>query len=157
MYCQHRPSQSSSITVKVSSSDHSIAREVQVADDLGRVDHRRDRASLVPGAAAPDFAVCDFAFVRIVLPFLGIADADRVDVRIDRDQPRAGADLDEEIAQAVDPDLVGRAELLDFLLDALDDVLLGAAVTLRWRRYRGGNRPSAARSSWRRRQSRNNP
>ena len=68
MYCQHRPSQSSSITVNVSEQRELRHVDFQVAENLGGVDHRRDRALLVPCPAAPDFAVGDFAFVRIVLP-----------------------------------------------------------------------------------------
>ena len=43
--------------------------DLEVAKNLGRVDHRGDRPFLVPCPAAPHFAVGDFAFVRIVLPF----------------------------------------------------------------------------------------
>ena len=60
--------------------------DFEIAEDLCRVDHRGDRAFLVPCPAAPDFAVGHFAFVRIVLPFVAVADADRIDVGINRDQ-----------------------------------------------------------------------
>ena len=67
--------------------------DFEVAQNLRGVDHRRDRAFLVPCPAAPDFAVGDFAFVRIVLPLVAVADADGVDVGIDRDQLLAFARL----------------------------------------------------------------
>jgi len=70
---------------------------------------------LIAGAAAPDFSVGDFSGEGIVLPFLFVAEADGVDVCVDGDQARAGADLDEEVADAVNPDLVGEAELFDLL------------------------------------------
>src|SRR5207248_292279 len=73
-------------------------------------------------------SILHLALEGIVLPLGRVADADRVYVRVDGDQARPGADLHEEIAKAVDPDFVGRAKLLDFLFDAVDDVLFGAAV-----------------------------
>ncbi len=93
MYCQHSPSQSSSITVNVVSSAELGHVDFEIAEDFRRVDHRRDRPFLVPCPAAPHFAVGHFAFVRIVLPLVAIADADRIHVGIDRDQLLAFARL----------------------------------------------------------------
>src|SRR4029077_1527496 len=56
--------------------------DFEVAENLGRVDHRWDGAFLVAGAAAPDATARNFAIVRIVLPLLGIANADGVDVGV---------------------------------------------------------------------------
>ena len=67
--------------------------DVAVEDSLYTAGRRGVGATVllekIAGAAAEDHAVLDFALEGIVLPFLGVAHADGIDVRVDRDQARA--------------------------------------------------------------------
>ena len=120
-YCQHRPSQSSSCTVAVTTRVYSPL-EFQVLDDLARVDHRGHAAFLVAGAAPADASRRPRSLRRGRTSQLSrIADADRVDMGVHRDQARARWPMvPMTIAHRVDLDRV-EADLLHLFLDALDD------------------------------------
>ena len=120
MYCQHRPSQSSSWTLP----DHpqrAVALEAQFLDDAAAVDDGGQRAFHVAGAAAVDDAVPFVALERIHRPVGRVADVHGVDVGVEGDDARAVADAAEDVAHAVDADFVVAA-LEHLALDAADDV-----------------------------------
>jgi hypothetical protein len=68
MYCQHRPSQSSSCTVPVTRSVTSSGMRPQILHDLGAVNGGDDAALLVGAAAAADLGVRLVALVGVKGP-----------------------------------------------------------------------------------------
>ena len=105
MYCQQRPSQSSSITVRRHPQLHAV-EQAEVPGDLRAVDGRGDPRFLVAGPAAVDDPVLQFAKVRIARPCRAIAHADGVEVPVEGDHRVAAADAPEQVAEAIHLDLV---------------------------------------------------
>ncbi len=93
---------------------------------LPGIDHGGDARLLVAGAASVDLAVLELALERVPLPLAAVADVDGVDVGIDHDLGFAAADLADDVAHFVEPDLV-ETDFAHFPGDALADVALGAA------------------------------
>ena len=101
MYCQHRPSQSSSCTVPVDIERHVLGK-ARFLQQCARIDAGRDAAFHVAGAAAVENAVLDVARMRIAVPERQVADIDGVDMAVQRDDARAAADAAEQVTHRVD-------------------------------------------------------
>ena len=95
----------------------SLRDEVEVLHDLRAVDGGGHAALLVGTAAAVDDLVVLVALVGVVGPVCDVADAHRVDVGVDGDDLLAVAHPADDVAEAVDLDLV-IAELFHLGLDA---------------------------------------
>ena len=104
-----------------------ISREAEFLDDLPRVNQAGHSAALVAGGAPVHEPIFNFAFVGIPGPFLRVAHAHRVGVRVHHDDFLAGADAPEQVAHGIGADLI-EAHLLHFPADALDHRLFMAAL-----------------------------
>ena len=110
--------------------DHDLVAlgdEVQVLHHLGGVDGGADATLLVGATAAVDEVLGLIALVGVGLPVVAVADAHGVDVAVEDDDLVAVAHISDDVAQAVDLDLV-KAQLLHLGLDASHDLALLAGL-----------------------------
>src|SRR5690606_13146010 len=82
------------------------------------IDHARRAALLVAGPARKEHAVLDLTLERVPFPFVRVADTYRIDVAVVEQLDRAIADLADDIAHPVEPDVI-KAELTHFGFGAL--------------------------------------
>ncbi len=92
-------------------------QQPQLVRQRQAVDHRGRRALFVAGAAGVQPALVDLADKGIPVPFVRVADADRVDMAVVDQHARAAADAADGVAHAVEPRLL-KAELAHLFLDA---------------------------------------
>ena len=104
-----------------------VAQQAELLDELAGIYHAGHAGALVAGAAPVDVAVFHFAAIRVPGPFLGIADAHRVGVRVHHDDVLAGTDAPEDVAHGVDEDFV-ESNLFHLLADTLDHRTFMAAL-----------------------------
>ena len=102
--------------------DRELVVQAEFLDDLARVNHRGDAAFLVHRAAPPDLAVLHERLEGIEFPLREVAGINRVHVGVERDDALALADAADDVAEAVNADVV-EADLLHLLLDDGDDLL----------------------------------
>ena len=91
MYCQHRPSQSSSWTVPGDYDPVCIIQKSQILHDLCSIYGRYDAAALIRSSASANLCLGLKAFIRVELPVVDVANAYRVDVGVVADQRLAGS------------------------------------------------------------------
>ena len=103
--------------------DRELVVQAQLLDDLPCIDHCGHAALLIHGAPAPDLAVFDSRLERVEAPLLAVAGIDGVNVGVEGDHARALANAPDNAPQTVNTHLV-EADLLHFLLDDLNDLLL---------------------------------
>src|ERR1039457_6460845 len=94
-----------------------VAKQAELLDHLDGVNHARHAGALVARSAPVDVAILHLALVRIPGPFLGIAHAHRVGVRVHHDGGFARADAAQDVPHGVDAHLV-ETHLLHFLANA---------------------------------------
>ena len=97
-----------------------IARQIEVFDDFRAINHAGQRAFLIRRAAPVNDAVLEFAFIRVMRPRGGIADADGIHMRVNRQNCLAVADAPYNIAHRVNRDFI-EPDAEHFLLDMLNN------------------------------------
>ena len=110
--------------------DHDLVAlgdEAEVLHDLRAVGGGGHAALLVGAAAAVDDLLVLIALIGVVGPVLDVADADGVDVGVERDDLVARAHPADDVAELVELDLIV-AKLLHFLGNAVGDALFLAAL-----------------------------
>ena len=125
------PAQAVAVLFHDGADDHqlvSLGDQVHILHDLCAVYRGSHAAFLVGTAAAVDHLIVLIAFVRIIRPVLDIADADRIDMGIDRDDLIALSHPADYIPEAVNFHFV-KSELLHFRPYTLHDFLFLAAFT----------------------------
>ena len=101
--------------------------DAEILHDLGAIRGRGHAAFLVGTAAAVDDLIRFEAFVGVLVPVLDIADANGVDVGVDGDDLVAFSHPADDVAEAVDLDLVV-AQLLHLSRDPPDDAFFLAGL-----------------------------